>query len=163
MRECPIEDGSGAELILAYVAGTLDPEREAAFEQHMRNCQNCRELAAGQRDVWSALDHWTPVPVSQDFDEKLFRRIAAEERSTWWQRIWRANWSWRPALPVAAACAVLAAFVLLKTPDSAPAASVPAQPQVQIDQVEHALDDIDMLKTLGVEVPAEQTKSTERI
>jgi len=163
MRECPIEDGNGAELILAYGAGTLDPQTEAAFQQHMRSCESCRELAAAQREVWSALDHWTPVPVSSDFDEKLFRRIAQEEQSTWWQRLWSANWSWRPALPVAAACAVLAAVVLLKAPESAPQPVTPVQPKVQIEQVERALDDMELLKSLGVEVPAEQVKSTERI
>lgn len=163
MRECPIEDGKGAELILAYAARTLDPQMELAFEEHMRICEDCRRMAAAQREVWSALDSWTPAPVSQDFDEKLFRRIAEEEQSTWWRRLWGASWSWRPAMPVAAACAVLAAIVLLRNPAPSPAPVVPVQPKVQIEQVEHALDDMDLLRNIGVELPADQNKSTEKM
>lgn len=162
MRECPIDDGSGPELILAYGARTLDPETEAVFERHMRTCKRCSDAAAAQREVWFALDDWTPAQISSDFDQKLFRRIAEEEQSTWWRGFWGANWSWRPTMPVAAACAVLAAIFILKSTETAPAPIVP-QPNVQIEQVEHALDDIDLLKNLGVEVPAQRPHSTERI
>ena len=163
MRECPIQDGSAAELMVAYGARALDPNTELAFERHMAKCSNCRELAAAQRELWHALDYWTPIPVSPDFDEKLFRRIAEEEQRAWWQRLWAANWSWRPAMPVAAACAVLAVFFLLKNTSPAAAPVSPAQPNIQIEQVEHALDDIDLLTNLGVATPTEGTHSTERI
>ena len=164
MRECSLDNANSAELIVAYGARTLDPEAEAAFERHMAACAQCRELATAQREVWSAMDAWKPAAISEDFDQKLYQRIATEEQGTWWQRALRVNWSWRPAMPVAAACAVLAAAFLLRSPAPPPAAHQSHnQPSLQIEQVQHALDDIEMLKKLGVEVPAEQAGASEKI
>jgi anti-sigma-K factor RskA len=161
MRDCPLVIGKSAELIVGYGARTLTPDEEAAFESHMLTCQDCRELAAVQRELWSALDEWTPVAVSPNFDEKLFERIRAEERGAW-RGLWLGNWSWRPAMPVAAACAILVAAFLVKSP--APTAAPQAiQPQVQIQQVEQALDDIEMLTTLGVEGQLEKPGASEKI
>jgi hypothetical protein len=47
-------------------------------------------------------------------------------------------------------CAALAAMLLLRTPDPAPLPQV--QPALQIEQVEHALDDMDMLNQLGTAI-----------
>jgi anti-sigma factor RsiW len=150
MERCPLQNGNGAELVLAYCARTLPQDECAAFERHMLACAGCRELAAAQQAVWSALDAWTPEPISSNFDEKLYQRIVVEEQSPWWQRLFRANWSLRPAMPVAAACGVLIAAFLLRDPQPVPAPQSPSQP-VRMEQVERALDDIDMLKQLGVE------------
>ena len=151
MERCPLENEKAAELILAYGAQTLDPDQSAAFDRHMLLCTSCREAAAAQRGVWSALDAWQPDPISSNFDENLYRRILTEERRPWWQRLFRANWSLRPAMPVAAACGVLMAVFLLRSPDPVPAPPSSTQPKVRIEQVERALDDIDMLEKLGVE------------
>ena len=163
MKECPLENGNGAELIVAYGAQKLVPEAEAAFVRHMASCSKCREMAAAQQAVWSALDTWVPEPVSSNFDEQLYQRIVAEERGTWWQRLLQANWSWRPAMPVAAACAVMVAAFLIQRPASPPAPQSQSQPQVRIEQVERALDDIEMLKQLGVESTPEKSGSSEKM
>ncbi len=163
MRDCPIGNGDGAGLIVSYGARELSPEAEAGFEQHMLVCPTCRQLAVAQREVWSALDVWTPVPVSSNFDEKLYRRIASEEQSTWWRRLSWASWSWRPAMPVATACAVLFAAFLLRTPAPLPSQHAQAQPNLQIEQVERALDDIEMLKKLAVDSPSDKTGASEKI
>ncbi len=160
---CPIENGDGAELIVAYGARTLRPEKAAEFEQHLASCAKCRELAAAQQAVWTALDTWSPVAVSSNFDERLYRRIAAEERRAWWQRLAPVNWSWRPAVPVAAACAALIAAFLLKDPLLHRAAPMQNEPKLQIEQVEHALDDMDMLKQLSVEGSPDKTHPSEKI
>jgi anti-sigma-K factor RskA len=161
--ECPLENGNGAELIVAYGARTLAPEAEAAFVRHMASCSNCREMAAAQQAVWLALDAWAPEPISSNFDERLYQRIATEEQGTWWQRLVRANWSWRPAMPVAAACAVMIAAFLIQRPASPPAPQSQSQPPVRIEQVQRALDDIEMLKQLGVESTTEKTRSSEKM
>jgi hypothetical protein len=140
-----------AERIVAYHAGTLDPQAEAAFEWHLKACAICRQLSAAQQAVWSALDIWQPLPISPDFDQKLFRRIAAEERLRWWQRLSPVRLSWRPAVSLAVACAALLVAFLLRTPASVPTPPAPPQAKFQIEQVEHALDDMDMLKQIGVE------------
>jgi negative regulator of sigma E activity len=120
-------------------------------------------LAAAQRAVWAALDELTPVPVSTNFDSKLYQRIAEEQRLAWWQRVLRADWSWRPAMPVAAACVVLLVAFLVKNAGPSIALQQPAQPQLQIEQVERALDDMDMLKQAGVEFALEKNTPREQI
>jgi anti-sigma factor RsiW len=84
----PKHDESG-ELIVGYSAGRLDPETEAAFERHLASCTACREAVAAQNLVWSALDEDLGITaaVSPDFDEKLFQRIAEDDRRGWWARI----------------------------------------------------------------------------
>jgi anti-sigma factor RsiW len=142
---CPREDDSD-ELIVAYVASTLAQEQRTELERHLRSCVRCRELAEAQRVVWSALDAWPPSSVGSNFDEKLFRRIAMEERRVRWGRLWPGNLPWRPAVPVAVACGALIAAFLLKSPTVH--MEPQSQPNPKIEQVEHALDDMDMLKQL---------------
>jgi anti-sigma factor RsiW len=148
---CPIESGDGSEWMVAKAARSLAPEQEAELEQHLESCAKCRELAESQRAVWSALDSWPPVAVSQNFDERLFRRIAAEEEDAWWRRWQPVNWSWRPAVPVGVACAALIAAFLVKSPVVHTGSQSQRDPTLQIEQVEHALDDMEMLKQLEVE------------
>jgi anti-sigma factor RsiW len=160
--DCPLQEKDGVELIVAYAARTLDPENEVAFERHLEVCPSCREMAAAQRAVWSALDELTPLPVSSNFDARLYQRIAEEQQYAWWQRLFHADWSWRPAMPVAAACAVLIVALLVKNSGPTVVPEQPAQPSLQIEQVERALDDMDMLKQVG-EAALEQTTPQERI
>jgi hypothetical protein len=147
--ECPLRSGRAAELIVDYHAQTLDPQAAAVFEQHLKTCAACRELADAQQMVWSALDEWKAPPVSPDFDLRLFGRIAYEQRLRWWQRRIVPLWSPRPAISVATACVALLAAFLLRIPSRVPAR--PLEPKFQIEQVEHALDDMDLLSELGVE------------
>jgi hypothetical protein len=138
--ECPLEFGQSAELIVGYGARTLDPETAAAFERHMDSCAACRDLTAAQKAVWAALDDAEPaLHVSPDFDGRLFRRIEKADNRRWW---------WRALVP-AMACLALAAVVLLRQPDPARAPQAPTRPTLQIEQVEHALDDMDLLNQLG--------------
>ena len=165
---CPQKGRDGAEWIVAYAARTLDSGNEAAFERHLESCASCREMAAEQRAVWSALDALPPQPVSSNFDARLYQRIAEEQQSAsgrrgWWQRLLQTDWSWRPAIPVAAACAVLVVAFLVKNSGSSITPQQQAQPQLQIEQVERALDDMDMLKQAGVEFALEKNTPREQI
>ena len=160
--ECPQQNNDGVELIIAYAARALDPENEVAFERHLESCASCRELAAAQRTVWSALDELSPLPVSSNFDAKLYQRIAEEQQCSWWQRLFRADWSWRPAMPVAAACAVLIVALLVRNSGPTVVPQQPVQPSLQIEQVQRALDDMDMLKQVG-EAALEKSTPQERI
>lgn len=161
--ECPQKTGDGVELIIAYAARTLDSQTELVFEQHLQSCASCQKVAAAQRTVWSALDELKPLPVSSNFDEKLYQRIAQENQAGWWQRLLQVNWSWRPAIPVAVACAILITAFMVKNFGSGSAAQTTVQPKVQIEQVERALDDMDMLKQVGVEPVLDTSAPRERI
>ncbi len=142
--DCPGGSEEGSELAVSYIAGKLDARDAAAFELHLRGCPQCRCTTAEQQAVWSALDEWEPAPVSSGFDQKLFERLAEQRPISWRLRL-----DWRSAIPAAAACAVLAAAFLAKQP-----VITPAQPTVRIEQVEGALDDMDLLNRLDVQAPA---------
>ncbi|HTA69570.1 MAG TPA: zf-HC2 domain-containing protein [Bryobacteraceae bacterium] len=160
---CPQKSDDGAGWIVAYVARTLDSGSEAAFERHLESCASCREMVAAQRAVWSALEALPAHPVSSNFDSRLYQRIAEEEQSAWWRRLFQAGWSWRPAMPVAAACAVLAVAFLVKNSGPSILPQQQVQPQLQIEQVERALDDMDMLKQAGVEFALDKNTPQERM
>lgn len=161
---CPRQNGTSVELVMAYTAGALEPEEQIALDRHMSVCQGCRDAVAEQRAVWEALDAWKPAPVSADFNARLYQKISEEAAGAWWRRLFRVNWSWafRPAIPVAAACAALAIAFLVRGPAVPPGTPVAAQQKVSIEQVERALDDLDMLKQISAPAPAEG-HSTERI
>lgn len=147
--DCPRKD---VDSFTRLAAGQLDAAEAAALEAHLRDCAECRAAAEAQRALWGALDEWRAAPVSEDFDARLYARIAAEEAEPWWRRILEAlrPFSWKPAISVAAACAAILAIFLLQGPLMERA--VP-QKAVDIDQVESALDDVDMLNQLGTAVP----------
>jgi anti-sigma factor RsiW len=147
---CPIGDAD--ELILAHCAGRLEPRKVAEFERHLMACAKCRELAEAQRKVWSLLDSWPPTVPSADFDERLFQRIALEQQRSWWRR-WVPAWSAQSMVPAIVACCALIAAFLIKTPALRPEPQSPTETGVKIEQVEHQLDDIDLLKQLGLESP----------
>jgi anti-sigma factor RsiW len=149
--------------IVAYSAGTLDAPTQAALELHLLECPECRQLAESQKAVWAALDHWPPASISTDFDQRLYARIAQQEQEHWWQRLSHWNWSWRPAMPVAAACAALIAAFLLKPPAPVPVNDAHAPQRIQIEQVESALDDMDMLKQITSVTSADSSPSPEKI
>jgi len=160
---CSLNKSVAEELIVAYAARTLDAHAEADFERHLESCAGCRELAAQQRAVWSVLEEWHPLPVSADFDLKLAQRIARTKPGGWRLNLFR-TWGWRPLIPLAAACTVLIFAILLKDDDHASAPAPANQPRVRIEQqVEHALDDMDMLKQIGVDVSSVKPSSSQKI
>ena len=46
--DCIIKDSKGAEILMDYSAGTLDPARTAGIEEHLRECAGCREMVANK-------------------------------------------------------------------------------------------------------------------
>jgi anti-sigma factor RsiW len=147
---CPVESQEDASLLLDYCARKLDPDAAALLERHMKACPACREFQGGQQAVWNALDEWEAVPVSAGFNRRLYSRIDSEASAPWWSRLLATMQSrrWKPALPLAAACLVLVAVALFDTPSPPPAA--PGSPvrveMVQVDQMERALEDLEMLR-----------------
>ena len=147
---CPIEAQENAELLLSYSARRLNPESAAILEAHMELCPACREFRDGQRALWEALDQWEARPVSLDFDRRLYRKIAEQEQMSWWARLFTPLRPMfvRPALPLAAtACLVLVAGFIGVDPGTVTAPVAVEAPQVrEVEQIENALDDLDMLR-----------------
>lgn len=159
--DCPLEHRN-SELLVAYAAGELDVESARALERHLDGCAACDSLAAEQAAVWKALDAWEAPPVSLDFDQRLDRRVRAEVRFSWWERLWRPL---RPvpiwqALPLAAAaCMLLIGGLILRFPGKVGPAA-PRAETVRVDQVERTLDDLELLRQFGVASHVEGAPST---
>lgn len=151
---CPTKRNEGAEILLDYCAQTLSPIETTEFENHLKECTECSRLVAAQKEVWTSLESWTPAELSSDFDARLYARIAQEQAEPSWKR-WLGRifhpplpyaW-WKSAIPLTAACAVLAIALCVRIPD---AATRPAPTQVRADkvdilQVEQTLADLDIL------------------
>jgi anti-sigma factor RsiW len=165
---CSIENRE--EQLLDYVSGSLETQEAALFEKHLETCAECGEFVTGQRSVWESLDLFEPPPVSPAFDRRLYERIS---QTSWWDRLvasvsvpFRAPAFLRQGLPVMAAAALLTAAVIVwERPAPAPASqsielSAEVQPDqtLQPDQVQRALDDMEMLREFNhpvVGVPAQ--------
>jgi anti-sigma factor RsiW len=154
--KCPIETRESPELLLDYIAGKLDSESAAPLERHIGICPACRAFAAQQSAVWQALDAWEAAPPSAGFDRRLYARI--EKEVSWWDFLVR---PFRPllvrqALPAAAALGVVLMAVAMLRPPGAPPRPFPetsaAVEPAQAEQVEHALDDMEMLSDIRREV-----------
>jgi len=146
---CPLGRDKSRELAVSYTARTLDSRARADFQRHLESCVACAEAVAAQQAVWNALDEWRDVAVSSDFDHTLRIRIAREEQaeSGWRRSLLR---SWRPAVPVVAAGILLSVAVWLNRPREVQTAPSPAhQVSVQMEKLEHALDDMDLLGQLN--------------
>lgn len=147
---CLLQSGDDAVLLLDYCERKLDPALAFELEQHIAVCPDCARIVEAQQAVWNALDDWQPAPISADFNERVWRRIEAENARPWWRRWlqWGAVTSWKPAMPLAAACMVLAAVALFQTPAGTPQPK--SQPEnIDVEQVETTLHDLDMLQQLG--------------
>ena len=160
---CPIRNAEEFSCLFDYTAHKLTPEATAAVESHLALCVECRNVIESQRQVWSALDSWEAMPVSSDFDRKLFARIEGEEPATLWARVFSKPFEslrWRNAvMPVAAAVVTIFAAVMLHVPNSSPMQTRydgPLLEAVEAEQLDRTLEDLDMLRQLSIPAGASQ-------
>lgn len=154
---CPIGSHEQAELLLAYSAGERNSPEAAALEKHLEVCAACRELVAGQQAVWSALDEWKAPAPSADFNRRLFARI--EQEVSLWDRLmqpFRPLWI-RLTVPLAAAACVAIMVVVMLDHRPVPSQPVPVE-LAQPDQIEHALDDMQMLHDFNTAIRSDRAE-----
>ena len=145
--DCPIRTQENTDWLLDYSAGRLDREHAAHVARHVETCQECARFVEGQQRVWNALSQWEVDPVSAGFDRRLYRAIDVQPAS-WKDRLFRPlRPLWRPIIPLAAACLLIAVGVVLHVPQATirPAASAE---KIEAEQVERTLDDMQMLREL---------------
>jgi hypothetical protein len=145
---CPLQEGEEAAILLDYCARRLDPEQARILERHMGVCPRCRAMAEEQRRLWKALDDWEAEPPAVGFDRSLSEQAEFLEGKERWRRRLGSlmdGVSWKPALPAAAAFAL---WVFLASPGPAPKVPVTEQPEAQ--QLEVALEDLDMLEQFNL-------------
>jgi hypothetical protein len=148
MRHCPTED-----VLLDYVAGSLAGAQLAEFERHAKECSRCDALVASQAAVWRSLDEWKPAPVSVGFNRELWRRIDAEAAAPSW---WTGLHFWKQVAPLVAVLALVVTGFLMdqhsRRPVTRPAAA--AVSVSEADQLERALDDLQLLEAVDTAPPA---------
>ena len=156
--------------LLAYCAGRLDAATAGELERHIESCCQCAAFRDSQFSVWSALDQWEAVPVSADFNRRLYARIEAAGANPWYRRwldVLRPVLA-RPALSLTAAAAIVVAGFVLDHPAAAPRISrVPAVKTANIpvsatdaEQVEKTLDDLEMLRQFDVQNPDDKQQTS---
>ena len=169
MNCCPLQTNEGADLILDYCSNRLEPDQVIAFERHVQSCEECARVVDAQMAVWKALDSYDAMPVSEDFDEKLWKRIEESEARPWWRRIvdgpalgWSSVFAWKPAMVTMSACAAVFAVMVVTSPSSSTDSGSKTPPvvvekamserpaAVDLDQIEGTIEDMDMLKQMGV-------------
>lgn len=167
---CPMQEKENADVLLRYFDSKLDPASRAAFERHMAVCPACAGTFAAQAAVWAALDEWNDVPVSSNFDGRLYARIDAQKKDSWIVRAWRTVFAagapidWKPVAPLALACLTLIAVVLVRTLDTAvqsPAGTgvvTVSHTDKEIETVERTLEDLEMLSLLAPSETSELKK-----
>lgn len=152
--KCPIQ--TNEDILLDYCAGKLAPEASVTFERHMETCADCRMVVNAQKSAWNDLDFLEAMPISADFDRKLYARIEQYENSSWWSKLWNRGalqpFSFGPAVPIATVCVTVFAAVMLYLPASAPKMDIPAPNKIEsseIDQLERTLEDMEMLNQVA--------------
>jgi hypothetical protein len=160
---CPIRNEETAEILLAYTARRLDPARTAVLEDHMNVCAECAGFRAGQELIWQALDAWEAPAVTPDFNRRLYQRIEFEASEPWYKRLFTIPFAtWKPAIPLAAACLLVVAGFMLDHPVSMTPANTPPAIHVNAtdaDKVESALDDLQLLRQLDSSATSGSTES----
>jgi anti-sigma factor RsiW len=156
---CSMSNEERAGKLLAYCAGELGNDAAAEYALHLKSCPECARACSAQTSVWQAMDSWQAVPVSPEFDRRLFARIEAEKAAPWWQReLNRVNTAIgdflrpvlaQPAFPLSAAALVIAAGFVLDHPAKIhPPATVTTvhSTGLEVEKVEASLDDMEMLR-----------------
>lgn len=150
---CPVSTGN-PEVLLEFSARRLDAEAAEVLARHLAVCPECARLAEAQNQIWEALDAFDAMPVSDDFDARLYARIDAESKRSFWSRLIGDRFAWKPAVSFAGALATVAvAVVLVNPPNRAdqPVVTNPdaARAEMDAEQVERTLEDLEMLRQLG--------------
>jgi anti-sigma factor RsiW len=149
---CLLQDKERAAWLLGYCERNLPPALAAEVERHVAVCPDCARTVEAQQKVWAALDVWDPPQVTPNFTARLYSRIEQEEARPWWRTVLpnARVWTWKPAMPLAAACLAVLAVALFRAP-SMPEPGPKAQADsIDVEQVERTLHDLEMLEQLGL-------------
>ena len=70
------------ELIEQYLDNGLDNDVKTAFEEHMKNCENCKESFEFSKQIRNTLHDFPLISVPEDFSANLNKRLDEELAST---------------------------------------------------------------------------------
>jgi anti-sigma factor RsiW len=131
------------QILVEYCSGTLDARRASEVEGHAAQCAECAASIAEQNSVLNVLDDFTVPQVTPEFNARLYARIEQEQRGRWWKQFWHT--AWKPALATVGVGAALVIGLTVNVPQASDAPRKGSVESVDMDQVEHALEDLDLL------------------
>jgi len=69
------------EEVMAFLDGELSPERATALSQHLKDCKECSEVAAGFKNIGQKLSTWMIEPLPAQVETRMTsERIAIEAK-----------------------------------------------------------------------------------
>ncbi len=77
---CEMDCVELVELVTDYLEGTLDEERRAAIEAHLRECDGCQAYLEQMRQARQHLGH-LPLQEAQDLPDQARRDLLAAFRA----------------------------------------------------------------------------------
>lgn len=116
--------------------GQLAPETEL----HVAECARCAAFRMEHAALWGLLDEWQAEPVSADFNRRFWRSAEASQPGGFRSVLRALRTVWAPAIPLVAMALLVAAGFLFDH-----RAAPPAPHAKDAEQVERALDDIQLL------------------
>jgi anti-sigma factor RsiW len=144
--KCRVRARGDEAVLLDYCAGKLDAAAAAALDGHLAVCEDCRRWVEAQRAVWAELDEWVAPPVSAGFDRRLYERLDRDERRAWWCL---GRLHLRPALSLAGISVLAVGLLVMRAPQPVlPPEQQALADTVDVDRLEMALDDAEMLREL---------------
>ena len=123
--------------------------------QFLETCPETRALYQQQRAVWGELELWEPVEPSAQFDRRLREKVdELANREPWYLRTFA---TWRPTFAAGLAALLIAAVgVVQQRPDATVGTELAvvesAEDEMYLEQLNRALDDIEMLADFDVVV-----------
>ncbi len=154
------------EIIEQIIAQSGRPVLTAEVEAHVGACRTCAKVYLEQQALWRKLDAWEVPEVSPGFDHRLFARIGRRVSEPWAALDWlmRLLQPLQPRFAVALACILIIATVVVDrgrhtAVPAAPVAATQPADREDVQQVELALDDIQMLNDFEILPVAGEGKS----
>ncbi len=59
------------EEVMAFLDGELSPERATALSQHLKDCKECSEVAAGFKNIGQKLSTWMIEPLPAQVETRM--------------------------------------------------------------------------------------------
>ncbi len=154
----PSEHERFAELIDAYIDGTISDDDKTFFENHARACDTCKQELEEAKSIQSALHELPALEAPSDFTQKVNALIDKELNLTFRDKLLKHITRYRGGYSAAAACLVLAAVLgvgSLKTELTDVTPSVAVETQTAMPQ--------ESAKPLPTPPPAEEEAATETV
>ena len=88
MPKCKKSEGQAID----YASKLLSTAEAASYEQHLKNCSECKEAVASFTTVLNLTDMVEkevvlPEAVLQDIEMNVYKRLAASQEQTWFSRL----------------------------------------------------------------------------